>query len=236
MLLAEPFDIEGVARHEMAQPLDRLRRADQPAGAAPRPPRLGSRTARLPQTGQWSGNWYGTASSGRGRARPRRSAGSRRRPAGRPPCRRCGYPCAAISSSLCSVARWHHDAADRDRLELGHRRQRAGAADLDRDLAQTRSAPARPGICARSPSAAPGRPSPAAPAGRAGRPCRRRRRCRRAARRARRRSRGSRRALVDAVAQRVASGLTVKAPVVEAAAATRRWVSARAARSASPQA
>ena len=30
----------------------------------------------------------------------------------------------------------HDDAADRDRLELRHRRQRAGAADLDLDVAQ----------------------------------------------------------------------------------------------------
>ena len=30
----------------------------------------------------------------------------------------------------------HHDAADGDRLELGDRRQRAGAADLDLDVAQ----------------------------------------------------------------------------------------------------
>src|SRR6185312_9265515 len=35
VLVAQPLDIEGVARHEMTQPLDHLRRADQPAGAAP---------------------------------------------------------------------------------------------------------------------------------------------------------------------------------------------------------
>ena len=33
-LLAQPFDVERAARHEMPQPLEPLRRADQPAGAA----------------------------------------------------------------------------------------------------------------------------------------------------------------------------------------------------------
>ena len=42
----------------------------------------------------------------------------------------------AISSSLCSVALVHDDAADRDRLQPRHRRQRAGAADLDVDAVQ----------------------------------------------------------------------------------------------------
>src|SRR5262249_43137179 len=32
----EPLDVETVARDEMLEPLDRLRRADQPAGTAPR--------------------------------------------------------------------------------------------------------------------------------------------------------------------------------------------------------
>src|SRR5262245_28513043 len=35
VLLAKPVDVEGVARHEMLEPLDPLRRADQAAGAAP---------------------------------------------------------------------------------------------------------------------------------------------------------------------------------------------------------
>src|SRR5205085_3958991 len=36
VLFAQPLDVEAMARHEMAQSLDRLRGADQPAGAAPR--------------------------------------------------------------------------------------------------------------------------------------------------------------------------------------------------------
>ena len=76
------------------------------------------------------------------------------------------------------------DAADGDRLELGDRRQRAGAADLDVDVLERSSSPARPGICARSPSAGCARRSRAAPAARGRRPCRRRRRCRSRASRA----------------------------------------------------
>ena len=46
MLFAEPLDVETVARHEMPQPLDRLRGADQSAGAAPCDlPRLAHRKA-----------------------------------------------------------------------------------------------------------------------------------------------------------------------------------------------
>ena len=36
VLLAHALDVEGIARHEMLEPLDRLRRADEAAGAAPR--------------------------------------------------------------------------------------------------------------------------------------------------------------------------------------------------------
>ena len=59
-----------------------------------------------------------------------------------------------LISPRCAAWRWHDDAADGDRLQPGDRRQRAGAADLDVDAAQDGRAPARPGTCARSPSAA----------------------------------------------------------------------------------
>src|SRR5205085_9640277 len=36
VLLAEPLDVEAMARHKVPEPLDGLRGADQPAGAAPR--------------------------------------------------------------------------------------------------------------------------------------------------------------------------------------------------------
>ena len=84
----------------------------------------------------------------------------------------------------------HHHAADGDRFELRHRRQRAGAADLDLDVADAPSRPSRRRTCAPSPSAACARRSRAAPASRAGRLCRPRRRCRIRAWRARARSHG----------------------------------------------
>ena len=45
----------------------------------------------------------------------------------------------SISSALCRRGARHHHAADIDRLEIGDRRQRAGAADLDEDAVQPRA-------------------------------------------------------------------------------------------------
>ena len=87
-------------------------------------------------------------------------------------------PMPLISSSLCSVAFCTTTPPTATGSSLRDRRQRAGAADLDVDVAQRPSSRARPGTCARSPSAACARRSRAAPASRGGRPCRRRRRCR----------------------------------------------------------
>ena len=59
LLVAEAVDIEGRRDDEMLEPLHRLRRTDQRAGAAARDPprrRLSSRTAWLPQAGHFSGN------------------------------------------------------------------------------------------------------------------------------------------------------------------------------------
>ncbi len=152
------------------------------------------RTASEPHCGQWSGKTKGTASAGR-----RASTTSTT----------CGITSPArwittVSPTRMSLALdivlvvqgrpGHHDAADGDRRQLGHRRQGTGAADLDRDRVRRRSRPAGPRTCARSPSAAPGRRSPAAAAGRSGRPCRPRRRYRRAARAVARRCVAGRRA------------------------------------------
>ena len=60
----------------------------------------------------------------------------------------------AISSALCRVAFCTTTPPTVDRLELRDRRERAGAPDLDLDVAHHAWSPARPGICARSPSAA----------------------------------------------------------------------------------
>ena len=67
LLVAQALDVEGVARDEMPEPLDRLGRADQAAGAAAH--RLlavsCSRTAWLPQTGQSVGKLVGLRRRGR---------------------------------------------------------------------------------------------------------------------------------------------------------------------------
>ena len=76
VLVAEPFDVEAVARDEMPEPLDRLRRRRSARRCSAAPTSPSSRTARLPQIGQWSGKLIGLAVLRAGaRARPRRSAG-----------------------------------------------------------------------------------------------------------------------------------------------------------------
>ena len=100
----------------------------------------GSRTARLPQTGTVVRELVGLGvARPLLQRRPRRPAGSRRRRAARSRVSPTRTSLRAISSSLCRVALRDHDAADRDRLQLGHRRQRAGAADLDVDVLAARS-------------------------------------------------------------------------------------------------
>ena len=53
-LFAQPFDVERAARHEMPQPLESLRRADQAAGAADVDLAFLA-TASDWHSGQWSG-------------------------------------------------------------------------------------------------------------------------------------------------------------------------------------
>ena len=119
------------------QPLDRLSGADQPAGAAPRRHAvLAHREAAADRAVVGKCVWHGVL--GGGRARPRRSAGSRRRRAARStvsPMRtslRCDLVLVVQRRAL------HDDPADGDRLEHRDRGQRALAADRDRDVAQHR--------------------------------------------------------------------------------------------------
>ena len=97
---AEPFDVEGVARNEMAQPFDRLRRADEPAGAATNHVLLaGARidlAHRMASAGRAKLREIRRAprSSAASRRRSRALAGSRRPRAARSPYRRSGCPCA----------------------------------------------------------------------------------------------------------------------------------------------
>ena len=200
LLLAEPLDVEGAARHEMPQVLGasgtgrRTRRCSASA-RPPRRPRLISRT-----TGVFSGHGHVLRKLVGLRAlRPLLQHDAehlRDHVAGALDRHGVADPHVEPRDlvSLCRVAFCTTTPPTVDRLELRDRRERAGAADLDLDVAQHASSPARPGTCARSPSAGCARRSRAAPASRAGRPCRRRRRCRSRACRAAARSRGGRRA------------------------------------------
>ena len=134
------------ARHEMAQPLDLLRRADQPAGAAAH--RLAVLAHRMAAAGRALGRElvglrglrplvehdiddlrdhvagalddHGVADADIGAAADR-----------------LAVVADALDVVLVVQRRvLHHHAADRDRLQLGNRRQRAGAPDLDFDVAQ----------------------------------------------------------------------------------------------------
>ena len=138
LLVAQPFDIEGVARAEMLQALDRLRRAHQMAGAAAHGVHLSGLLVDLAQ--------------GR-RAADRAHVGENEL---RPSLVRCvahdfedlrDHVARALHDDR--VADAHvlardlvlvverrvrdHDAADRDGLELRDRSERAGPPDLDLD-------------------------------------------------------------------------------------------------------
>ena len=159
-----------------------LRRADEPAGAAPHHVglarlRVPSRTAWLPQAGQTSGNSIGLRAARAASPGPRPApAGSRRRRAAPSPCRRCGCPCAR-SRPRCaawrsrrrrrppSPARARRPASARRCGRPGSRCPAAGRGLLGRELVGD------------GPARASARRSPAAPASPAGSPCRRRRRC-----------------------------------------------------------
>ncbi len=133
------------------QPLEPLRRADQPAGAADVDFAFLGDRLDCRRSGQWSGNDVRPARSS-SRVRFSTICGitsparwSTTRSPGRRPRR-------AISSRLCSVDVGHHR---RRRPVTGgqpaHRRQLAGAADLDVDSPRAWSRRARRGICAPSP-------------------------------------------------------------------------------------
>ena len=141
LLLAEPVDVEGAARHEMLRGArcawyGQANSPVQWTRAPSSPPAMISRTTSV--------------CSGHGTFRGKSDTAWRRAGAClRPTPSTCG---------MTSPARWmrhrvadahveprdllgvvqrrvlHHDAADRHRLELGDRRQRAGAADLDFDV------------------------------------------------------------------------------------------------------
>src|SRR5262249_30066029 len=137
VLLAEPFDVEAVARHEMPEPLDRLRRTDQSAGATPRDlARLAYRetAANRAVVGELVGH------------RVLWPAVEHHRNDLRDHIARTldddGIADADIlAGDLVLVVQGgalYDDTADSDRFEHRHRGQGALAADLDRDVAQYR--------------------------------------------------------------------------------------------------
>ena len=206
-LLAQALDVEGVARDEMLQPLARLRRADEAAGAA---------AHRVLLAGARIDLAHRMAAAGRADGRERVGLRIRRalvehhvehlrdHVAGALDHDRVAdadvdaapdrLAVAADAADVVLVVQRgvrHHDAADRHRLELGERVERAGAADIDLDASTTVIAFCAGNLCA---SAQRGeretKPRPVLER-RGRRPCRRRRRCRSRDWRARSRSRDS---------------------------------------------
>ena len=200
----------------MLQALDRLRRADEPAGAAAHDVGLAGLLVDLAQRRRAADRADDlVAETRRARAAAAACRATTSRICGMTSPARCTTTVSptrtslrAISSSLCRRRVGDDDAADGDGLQLGDRRQRAGAADLDLDRLARPSSPARPGTCAPPPSAGCARRSRAAAAARGRRPCRRRRRCRSRASRAAPRSRGNGRASPPPSWQSSVSGLT----------------------------
>ena len=125
-----------------------------------------SRTARLSQTGQWSGNWYGVASARAAVEHDRDDL--RDHVAGALHDHRIADP-HVLAADLVFVVQGralHDDAADRYRFEHRGRGQRALPSDRDHDVAHDGLRLLRRRICAPAPSAAPGcacRAGPAAP-------------------------------------------------------------------------
>ena len=172
----------------MAEPLDLLRRADEPAGAA------AHRLALLAHGMAAAGRAFGGKFVRLGAPRPllqHHVDDLRNDVAGA--LDRHGVADADVGAAADRIAVvadaldvvlvvqrgvLHHHAADRDRLELGDRRQRAGAADLDLDVAQHGGGALGRELVRDRPARASARRSRAAPASRAGRACRRRRRYR----------------------------------------------------------
>ena len=141
MLLAEALDVEGVARDEMLQPLDPLRRADQPTRAAP---------DRVDLAGGRIDLARGVAAAGGADLRKdelfralrpllfNRSENLRDHVARPLHDHRVADP-HVLPRDLILVMQGrvlHHDAAHGDGIELGDGRQRAGAAHLNIDVAQ----------------------------------------------------------------------------------------------------
>ena len=135
LLGAEALDVEGVAGDEMAQPLQRLGRADQTAGAA------AHRFALLPHRVAAALRADGRRNEGLAPCRPflfDHPDDLRDYVAGALHHHRIAGTDAPFGDHVLVMERRARDgdAADEHRLQLGHRGERAGAPDRDRDPVQ----------------------------------------------------------------------------------------------------
>ena len=199
----------------MDQPLDALRRADQAAGAAPH--RLAGRAHRVAAADRAD---LGEHEGLRVLRPPFGHHGNDLRDHVAGALQHHGVADAdVLAGDLVLVVQrrvLHQHAADIHRLEPRDRRQRAGAADLDADVAAARSSPVRRGTSRRSPSAARGRRSRAGAAAPGRRPCRPRRRCRSRGRSVPRRSRAWKAAASASLVQQARQRVHLEPPVAQA--------------------
>ena len=141
LLLAQPLDVEGVARHEMLEALLGLGRADEPAGAAAHHVGAAGALVDLAHGVAAAGGADVGHLVGLGALRPLVQDDAhhlRDDVAGAAHDHRVADADVLARDLVLVVQRGvgHDHAADRDRLELGGGRERAGAADLDLDVEQ----------------------------------------------------------------------------------------------------
>ena len=141
VLLAESFDVEGVARHEVLQALDALRRADQPAGAAAhRIDFAGDRIHLAHRMAAASRTKIGKGESFRGLGPLLLDHAENLRDDVAGTLDDDGIADAdVLARDLVFIVQGgvlHDDAADGHRLELGDGGQRAGASDLNFDVVE----------------------------------------------------------------------------------------------------
>ena len=141
-LLANALDVEGAARHEVAQALDPLGRADEAAGAAPDRIELAGLLIELAHRMAATDRTDFGEDEGPGAFRPelRKDAQDLRDDvAGALDHHRVADADVLAGDLVLIVQRGirHHHASDGDRLEPRHRGQRAGAPDLELDPSST---------------------------------------------------------------------------------------------------
>ena len=135
VLVAQAFDVEGAARDEMAQPLHRLGRADEAAGAAAHHLAFLAHGVGAADRAFVGELVFGAAALAVG---VDHADDLRDHVAGALHDHLVADAHVLARDLVLVVQRGvrHHHAADGDRLQLGDRGERAGAADLDRDVVE----------------------------------------------------------------------------------------------------